>query len=151
MLQRIQSVYLALALILTVVCLCLPIGTFVPEGMGGNAVMNNLWISNANGGHDFSVWPLFCLLVVTCPVCLYCIFAYNNRPLQSRLCIGCILLDILWVAFYAYKGFVEGQEGAAFKVEFAAALPVVCIILYALARRGVLHDERLVRESDRIR
>ena len=151
MLQRIQTVYLLLALILTTVCLCLPVGAFVPEGMGTDAVMYNLWTVTPNGGHDLSVCPLFSLLVLTCPICLFAIFAYNKRILQSRLCVLCILLDIAWIAFYAYKGFFAVEEGMAFKMAIAAGLPGVCIILYALARRGILKDERLVRESNTFR
>ena len=151
MLQRIQTVYLLLALILTVICLCLPVGFFVPDGMGASAVMNNLWVNTPNGGNDFSVWPLFAFLVVTCPVCLFSIFLYSNRPLQSRLCVLCILLNIAWLAFYAYKGFFSVEEGMHFKMAFAAVLPVVSIILYALARKGILKDERLVKESESFR
>ena len=43
MIQRIQTVYLLLALVLTVVCLCMPVGVFHTPEMGGDVEMYNLW------------------------------------------------------------------------------------------------------------
>ena len=59
MLQRKQTVFLLLALILTVVCLCLPVGLFTPENMQPTSLMVNLWVNMPDGAHDYSVWPLF--------------------------------------------------------------------------------------------
>ena len=151
MLQRIQTVYLILALGVTVACLSLPIGYLIPEGMGGNVTMFNLWKIEPEGGLDFSVWPLFALLLVTCPLNLLTIFAYSNRKLQSSLCLICICLVILWIAAYAFYGFVAPGEEVSFKMAFAACLPLIAIVFYALARHGILSDERLVRSMDRIR
>ena len=130
--QRIQSVYLFLALIATTTCLSLPLCVFEPVGMGGSTVMYNLWKITPEGTADFSVWPLFVLLLITCPICLVTIFLFKNRKLQAKLCVVNIILNILWLAF-------------------GACLPIVAIILYALARHGINKDEKLVRSMDRIR
>ncbi len=149
--QRIQTVYLLLALAVTVTCLSLPVGTFVSDGMGGDTVMYNLWKIEPEGVFNFSVWPLFALLLVTCPLCLFTIFAYHNRKLQSRLCVLCVLLNLAWLAVCAVFGYVTIGEGLTFRPAFAACLPVVAIVFYLLARRGIRSDERLVRSMDRIR
>ena len=65
MIQRKQTVFLLLALIVTLVCLCLPVGKFVPQTMGVDMPMYNLWLVDGNGGHDFSVWPTFAILLIT--------------------------------------------------------------------------------------
>ena len=151
--QRIQTVYLALALIITVVCLCLPLGSYEPLAMGGTTVMYNLWNQMPDGTRDFGgVWPLFALLLVTCPLNIWAILAYNNRKLQSKLCIACILLIFLWGCYCI--GLVRGQSigfESKFHYSLTAALPIVALILYILARHGVIKDEKLVRSMDRIR
>ncbi len=151
MLQRIQTVYLFLALIVTVVCLCLPIGAFTPAGMGGDTMMFNLWKLLPEGGHDFSVWPLFVILLLTCPLNLLTVFTYKNRKLQSRLCVYNVLLNLVWIALYVVFGYVMVEDGVTFNPQLAACLPGVAIILYVMARRGIQSDERLVRSMDRIR
>ena len=41
---------MALAIAITIACLCLPLGYFEPKGMGLNAEMFNLWIKHPEGG-----------------------------------------------------------------------------------------------------
>lgn len=151
--QRIQTVYLLLALIATIVCLCLPLGQFVSETMGGNTVMFNLWNVMPDGTRDFGgVWPLFVLLLLTCPLNLWAIFAYKNRKLQVRLCLVCVSLIFLWVCYGI--GIVRGQNmgfESTFRYSLTAALPLVAFVFYMLARHGIIKDEKLVRSMDRIR
>ena len=102
----------------------------------------------------FKLWcyfALFALLLVTCPICLVTIFAYSNRMLQSRLCVVCIILCLAWMAVYAYFGYGVAHEGSTFRIAWAAFLPLVATILYVLARRGIISDEKLVRSENRIR
>ncbi len=151
MIQRIQTVYLALAFIITAVCLSLPVGAFSPEGMGADTVMFNLWKVLPEGTLSFTVWPLFALLLLTCPIALVAIFMFKNRKLQSKLCVCNILLNLCWVVVYVLYGYVWTDDGMTFRPAFAACMPIVCIILYLLARRGIIKDEQLVRAADRIR
>ena len=151
--QRIQTVYLLLALIATLVCLCNPLGQFIPEGMGGSTVMFNLWNVMPDGTRDFGgVWPLFVLLLLTCPLNLWAIVAFKNRKLQVRLCTICVILIFLWVCYGI--GIIHGQNvgfESKFRYAFTAALPLVAFVFYMLARRGIIKDEKLVRSMDHIR
>ena len=152
MLQRKQTIFLLLALILTVVCLCLPVGLFSPENIQPSSLMVNLWVNQPDGTHDYSVWPMFAVLLLSCPVTIAAIFAYRNRIFQSRLCLMSMLLMLAWYAAYAVFGYaVPRVENALFTPSIAAALPLVNVILLLMARRGILADEALVRAADRIR
>lgn len=151
MIQRIQTVYLLIAVILMVVCSCLPVGTFFPLGMGGRAELYNLGIISPDSGWNFTVVGLFVLLVLTTVNCVLTIFAFNNRKLQIRNCTISIVLLLLWMVLYAVLGFVVGQENMEFRMDFPAAIPPVSIILIWLARRAVIADEKLIRSVDRIR
>ncbi|MBR5083595.1 MAG: DUF4293 domain-containing protein [Prevotella sp.] len=151
MIQRIQSVYLAIAFIITAVCLCLPIGVLSPEKtMGTDITMFNLWKLQDNT-MTFGVWPMFALLFLSCIISLYAIFSYKNRKRQVKLCNTCILLVLAWVVAYALFGFVLPDKEMTFSPLFAAFMPFVALILYLLARRGIIRDEKLVRAADRIR
>ena len=132
MIQRKQTVFLFLALLTTIACLCLPVGSFEPKGMGAESMLMNLWISDANGGKDFNVWALFAILLVTCPINLFAI-----------MIIG-------WYVVYGVFSQVL-MTGFDFHIKFAACLPLVAFILLWLARHSILADEALVRAADRIR
>ena len=124
-----------LALLASIACLCLPVGSFEPKGMGTESTLMNLWISNANGGKDFSVWALFAILLVTCPI---------------NLCAFSMLMIIGWYVVYGVFSQIS-MNGFTFHIEFAACLPLVAFVLLWLARHAILADEALVRAADRIR
>lgn len=150
MIQRKQTVFLFLALLTTIACLCLPVGSFEPKGMGAESMLMNLWISDANGGKDFNVWALFAILLVTCPISLFAIFDYHNRKRQARFCTFSMLMIIGWYVVYGVFSQVL-MTGFDFHIKFAAYLPLVAFILLWLARHSILADEALVRAADRIR
>mgnify|MGYP000909400987 FL=1 len=150
MIQRKQTIFLFLALIVTLACLCLPIGSFEPQGMGADNQLMNLWLTNADGGRNFNVWALFAILLVTCPIDLFAIFDYHNRKRQARFCLFSMLMIIGWYVVYGVFSQVL-MTGFTFHIEFAACLPLITFILLWLARHAILADEALVRAADRIR
>ena len=92
MIQRIQTIYICIAVVLGILSIIFPIAYLLNTGMGLGHTLFNFWLKdNANGIVGFTVIPLFILQVTTIPVGLYSIFKYNNRPFQARLC----LLNIL--------------------------------------------------------
>ena len=154
MIQRKQTLFLLAALILTVAGLCLPVATFTPQGMGTDVEVFNLWVRGNHASFDFSVIPLFVLLLVSCPLNLFTIFAYRNRVFQARLCMTCMVLMLLYCAAYGYYCFLGGIDGVStmnYHMEWATLCPPISFILYAMARHGVIADEKLVRSMDRIR
>ena len=152
MIQRKQTVFLLLALIVTLVCLCLPVGNFVPQTMGVDMPVYNLWVVDGNGGHNLSVWPTFAILLVTCPLALAAIFLYKNRKLQAKICVLNILFLIGWYLLYIYNAKTMGDTlNASFHVTFAASLPLISLILHVMALRGIKADEALIKSMDRIR
>ena len=145
MIQRKQTVFLFLALLATIACLCLPVGSFEPQGMGTENQLMNLWINETNVGRNFSVWALFAILLVTCPINTFAIFDYHNRKRQARFCMFSMLMIIGWYIVYGVFSQVL-MPGFTFQVGFASCLPLLW-----LARHSILADEALVRAADRIR
>ena len=93
MIQRKQTLFLIIAIVLNIVCLCLPIGRLVFQGMGADAIMTNLWIQMADGTRDFSVWHLFVVLLLSCPITIWAISA--TRTAVGRWC-SAISVCCLW-------------------------------------------------------
>lgn len=152
MIQRKQTIFLLVAVILTVICLCLPLGSFTSgDAVSTKSVMYNLWITQPGGGHDFSVWALFAVLLITCPISLIAIFSYRNRITQSRFCMFNILLTVGWYVIYAVIVFNIKEAAGNFKTSFTVVFPAISLIHYFMARKAILADEALVRSADRIR
>ena len=68
------------------------------------------------------------------------IFQYKNRKKQMTVCTLGILLLVLWVAYFCYDHFY--MHGGATSVS---------IILFWMAKKGIKHDDDLVRSADRLR
>lgn len=151
MIQRIQSVYLFIAALLMVVCACLPVGTIsVGQEMGVPSTMYNIAIiDGANGTWDFTVCGLLGILVCSAASTVITIFNYNNRKAQSRSCLVNMILMLLWVGLYAALAYFKGGEN--FSYSYTALLPALAFVFIFLARRGVIHDEKLIKSMDRIR
>ena len=102
---------------------------------------------------DFSVWPMFVVLLLTCPITIFAIFHYKKRMLQARLCVFNIVLILLWMAlcaFYVYT-YQTKDEVCHLEMTFSSCLPALSLILYILARRGIIKDEKLVKAANRKR
>jgi hypothetical protein len=173
MIQRIQTVYLALAALLCIACLCLPVARFTDQAGEECATMYNLWIhvpapigatittmasdtpvlaAEAEGAHVFTPWALFALLVLTTTAEILCIFFYRQRLAQSRLALLCSILLIGWYVLYcAFAIVIPGDTGTHFLPTPWAAFPAIACILCYLAFRAILKDEMLVRSLDRLR
>lgn len=157
MIQRKQTIYLLLALVAIVACMCLPIGhlggSMVCAGekaFGEPTVLYNLGVST---GDSFKLAPLpFAILVIVGTVTILNIFMFNKRRMQGRICLLCVALCLTWYAWYALYAFslmpMARRDG---HMDFAACLPFVSAIFMLMARRGIKADEELIKSMDRIR
>lgn len=153
MIQRIQTLFLLLALILTAMLFYSPIAEIL-EGEQHLLVFKCTGLYNAeNEEIIIKTVPLIILLAVITLLYIVAIFLYKRRVLQSRICMLNILLliGLAGLLFY-YLTFVLRKidmAGSSFKM--AAVYPVICVILTYLAYRRIRKDELLVRSADTIR
>lgn len=150
MIQRIQTLYLLLVVILgTLLCFFSPVQFLLPDGTEYIAL------------HAFDKWPLAVMSVSIPLLALVIIFLFKRRLLQARLnivnvilCLGYYALVALYVAFVV-KGYEPIDEivlaGAEWYLNVWAAIPLVNIVLTMMATRRILKDEALVRAADRLR
>jgi hypothetical protein len=151
MIQRKQTLFLLAALILTIVCLCLPVGSVEPKGMGISPVIYNLGIKGTDSAFTFGNCPMFILLLITCPIAIAAIFLYHKRKLQAKLCVWNIVLNVVWYAYFGFCWYSQLADMGTFHPTMMLAFPLISVILYVMARKGIIHDEKLVRAADRIR
>ena len=129
MIQRIQSLYLLVVILLSSVMLYL---SLVPSfGMELNS-----WFYAYYGFYSI---PLLATI---------CLFLYSKRKIQSILCFVLILFNLVVVQICGLKAF-EGNTHTIVLLALVASI-VECILLF-LARRAIDKDEKLVRSIDRIR
>lgn len=150
MIQRIQTIYLLLVVILgTLLCFFSPVQFLMPEGTEYIMLMT------------FDKWALATITVVIPALALINIFLFKRRLLQARLnimnvifCIGYYALVALYVAFVV-KGYeaIHGMTlaDADWYITLWAAIPAINIVLTMMATRRILKDEALVRAADRLR
>lgn len=151
MIQRIQTVYLLIAEILTTVLFFSKLGSILtPEGKELVLTFKGLFQVNGDKLEKmFSAWPLAVLLIVIAVVGFFVIFLYRRRMFQIRICFLAMALNLglaILLAYYLYSiGSVGGQNVVALKV--VDSFPIVSIVLYYLAYRGIAKDEAMVIAS----
>ena len=151
MIQRKQSVYLLISVLLTAVCMFLPLGTFISENMGADSTLYNIAIKSMDGSMDYVVCIMFILLLISTVSSALNIFLYKNRKVQTKICKTNMLLLVVWYAVFIYFAFAAGGEGTKFSFGAAGIMPFLALIGQVLAHNGIRSDEELIRSMDRIR
>lgn len=136
MIQRIQSVWILVASLLAFLTLKLSFysGTHLPD---------NLY-------HQLNGTENILLMITTIALgilTLVTIFLYKTRIIQLRLCIAAILLDLLLVFLY----FRQLQYFSQGEYAITSALHLIIVVALILAARGINKDEKLIRDSNRLR
>ena len=154
MIQRKQTIFLFLAFVATVVCLCLPLGSVELQGMGVEPVLYNLALvqpENNGVSYNFFYAPLAALLVLAAILEFTAIFLYKNRKRQARFCSFAIALVFVWLLLFVYYKYFDLTAMGQLRQSIVAYLPFLSAVFDYLAFKGIRADERLVRAADRIR
>lgn len=152
MIQRIQTVYLALALILIGFMAWLPLGEIATSNLVFDFNIKGVF-NEETGKVVVSGWPLVMLLVIIEVIQIMIIFGYKNRIRQMRMATFNILLmvGLLAVSWFFVRSSLKTIGGGVYVFKMAMAFPLVAAILNYLAIRAIGKDEALVRSIDRIR
>lgn len=138
MLQRIQSIFLLLALVLLGLLFVLPYARMID-------VQDNEYVLRA------TEFPTVAIQVITFAVTLVTIFLYKKRMLQIRLSIFNCTLLLGYQAYTIWHVYQLSKSADATQLSVTMLIPAVAAILTFLALRGVAKDEALVRSLDRLR
>lgn len=136
MLQRIQTVYLLIAAIIS----------------SGLIFVLHLWVTN----DDVVVYAKDNLLYVglflgSALLSIITIFKYKNRKSQFMLGRLNIILNFFLLGFFVYQSLMISGETAVSEKGIGMLLPIVSIVFLALANKAIKKDEELVKSVDRLR
>lgn len=84
---------------------------------------------------------------------LICLFLFKNRKLQFKLSVFGVILSIgfLFLEYFMVEAFKNKHSILTGSYELGALLPVLMIVFFFLAARGIYKDERLIKSMDRLR
>lgn len=157
MLQRIQSVYLAVAVISLIVAFFSPVMSFINEGQIWLEVYINHFADNSSpslGLNSMILLPVQILDVMVVIMAGAAIFLFKNRRLQMRLVrLSIVMLLVIIALIFFYYGNVLGKATLT-TPDFnhtGVYLFLVALVMFILANRGIQKDEQLVKAADRLR
>lgn len=138
MIQRIQTVYLGVSLILSFL---LYYFSFYVAGLDGALVVS--------ASQHLYLMPTAALVILMhFPV----IFTFNKRKLQAQLAFWLMVLLAVYFALGVAAASMEDKTELQLDgFHIGAILPIISIVLVWLARVNILKDEALVRSMDRLR
>ena len=168
MIQRIQSLLLAAAIVINLGVLFLPLWQFengtsseVITGLrvqahDGETATNSAFnfTDSAHSGRWIHVL-FFGMTIAVCALLAVVIFLFSDRMKQIKWAYAgmiLLMLEILALVLLTLKGpyLIPGSSEQA-AVQFGFAMPVIAILLVWFAIKRVQADEDLVRSVDRIR
>ena len=146
--QRIQSIYLLIAVILMVVFAFFPALTFE---LADKTVLYGALESGRAG--SLHVNPLLITLIILISLlALIDIFLFKNLQRQMTVCFVDIIIGLAMLVAICIHAFVVGnREGWAVNWQWYMLLPVLSIIFLMLAHKSMANDKKKLRDSDRLR
>lgn len=81
------------------------------------------------------------------------LFLFKNRKLQFKLAVFGVILSIGFIVleYYRVEAFKTTNQIQAGSYQIGSLLPIVMVVFFFLAARGIYRDERLVKSMDRLR
>ncbi len=141
MIQRIQTLWLLIVAStafatsrLTLFKGDLPNGTTLPFNFAGSLILS-------------------IVIVALGLLALISLFLFKNRKLQFKLAVLGFIFSIgfLFLEYYMVENFKSTNNILTGSYQIGAVLPVVMIVFFFLAARGIYRDEKLIKSMDRLR
>lgn len=150
MIQRIQSVYLLIAAVLSI---ALTMSGLILVTQGEQfAIIGVLGVKSGDLMVDFpSMLPLLILAVVMAGLNGYGLLKFKDRKQQALLVKISFGMGLIYAAYFGYAYYV--LMGQSMKTTLLPSAFHIVLILFAnmLALRGINKDENLVKSVDRLR
>ncbi len=146
--QRIQSVYLLIAVILMVVFAFVPALTF--ELADKTVLYGALETGRAGNLH---INPLLITLIILISLLAFIdIFLYKNLQRQMTVCFVDIIIGLAMLMAIGIQAFVVGnREGWTVSWQWYVLLPVLSIIFLMMAHKAMSRDKKKLLDADRLR
>jgi hypothetical protein len=158
MLQRIQTLYLAIAALASILVFFFPLANYYHE-FEGNYKFFIYGIQPMDpepkvAFHQFFTLPLMAMVVASFIFSMATIMVFKKRTLQVRLCAFNVLTNIvlILVIFFFYASRIKTLTLIEPEYNYPGmVMPLVSLLFLMLANRAIRKDEALVRSADRLR
>ena len=96
---------------------------------------------------------LVIIIIALGMLAIICMFLFKNRKLQFKLSVFGVIFSIgfLFLEYFRVESFKKDNLIQTGSYQVGALLPLVMVIFFFLAARGIYKDERLVKSMDRLR
>lgn len=152
MIQRIQTIYLALAAVLVGLTFAFPFATYLlPEG----EVVFSAYGVSENSSEVSTFFPYYITLALSMGLIVFSMLQYKKRKLQITIGRFIYLLLIVTIAFM----FIDfpslttqfNVTNDAVGMGIGMFMPVAALPLVFMGNRNIRKDEALVKSLDRLR
>jgi hypothetical protein len=136
----------------------------------GDQTKTDAFIATPDAKTKTNTWVLIGLNSLIILLSIYCIILFKNRPRQLLISRGLVLLTLIFVVVgvYAIDGVKTAFDGdladimrqrnltaemvsTKYYFDLGTFMPVISFLMFLLAGRFIIKDERLVRSADRLR
>jgi hypothetical protein len=155
MIQRIQSLYLLLTTLLSLLFLKGSFLSFIDKSESVIKItFKGILRDTYRQGFELieKLLPLSVIIILIPALSMITIFFFKKRKIQLRLALSGIILaaGLILISIY-YSFFVNIKYGAALLPGFKMVFPVLILIFAILAYGGIRKDDRLIKSYDRLR
>lgn len=162
MIQRIQTLYLVVVLALSVASFCFPLAVFETDKYDAseyNLIPEAVSAETTSLPQGSIAWNAIFFPIASGILALVAIFLYKNRPLQMKITAFGFLLSTIYVGLLLLW-IISAQETALAQQSIQVTktiygvstyLPMAQVLFFILAQRAIKKDEKMVRDSERIR
>ena len=159
MIQRKQSIFLLLVILLSVALFIPAIAPFAYVFSGSskefdiNLNITGVYTKCVSINEPASYTALMAINSLIILLTLYCIFRYNKRMIQLKLCyVIAVFVILLMAGMYMFTNIMMRKTADPHSVYLIGYyMPLIQLVLLFMAGKYIKADEDLVRSSDRLR
>ncbi|HNQ13183.1 MAG TPA: DUF4293 domain-containing protein [Bacteroidia bacterium] len=152
MIQRVQSIFILVAIISSVVALLFPYSViYVPTEPNATTIISyyHRIITDINGvvevKGNYLIVSFLCLGIF---LSVFALFGYKNRNAQYRITRFTVLIYLCLILFLLFG---YNQDATEINYKLGIYFPMLSLLLLFFASVFIRRDENLVRAADRLR
>ncbi|WP_397447385.1 DUF4293 domain-containing protein [Polaribacter sp. R77954] len=143
MIQRIQTIYLLLASIVS--------GGLIFVFNLWNTIKEKIFVVNLFSKEEITYKVIPFMFIMSAILSIVTVFLYQNRKLQFVIGRIIILINLFLLGLLIYLSLNLSGETAVSEKGIGMFLPIIVILLIVLANKAIKKDEDLVKSVDRLR
>ena len=144
MLQRIQTVYLLIAIILSGI-----VSFFLP--FWSNQEMEAVYLDSLFLSGELALMAVPVLFMISGLISIIALFSFKTRTKQIVFNRMNIVINFLLLGIIVYHLLTLPGETLVSKKGIGVFIPLIVIVFLALANKATIKDEKLVKSVDRLR